>query len=623
MNDLTVKSPAYTDASGTSKSTRDKDALTEELATAFQNLVTKMGTTVDAGTAAMASKAGLSNVNVESDQSYHQEASYRDNSPPDRENSSAGDHNDYHDDPYKGERQDSNRDTSVSNRSDDRGRDDAPARTDNSSDRSESRADDKGDRSSDNSNESKHSDNQGSDKGSDNNQNAADGDNNSGQQEASAESANPAANAADGGAQTGNQGATAQASALAGNITAVEALANAGSQAAANTTKTQTTNNATLVNAGTQGLGAEGQASEQGKAAAMQGLAGGSTQKSKGQAQQGANASATQGQANANTAQTAGANQANAGAQNANTDNAGKQAADLAKTLGNTGQVQVNVEVTDEADSFSSRPTSSLTAATVSGDSSKNQSGAGQNNGSNQSGNQNAAAAMAQNTQNAQNQNQQAGGSSGQGGNVAQLGDARGAAQATGQTGGTATAQTGEGSATTTNTATGGTATGQHTQQTQQTAETQAKNPLRNPLPGQSVTDQVSVKISKALAAGNDKIKIQLSPAELGRVEVKMELTNDGRAMAVVSADNRETLDLLRRDASDLQKALAEAGIDLSSSDMEFNLSGQEGQMAENEAGSMGSGRGGEEEEISGDQGEVMMAHEMGVLANGRIDVRA
>ena len=283
------------------------------------------------------------------------------------------------------------------------------------------------------------------------------------------------------------------------------------------------------------------------------------------------------------------------------------------------------MEVTDEAASFSSRPSSSLSATAVTGDASKNQSGAGQNNNSNQNGNQNAGAGMAQNAQNNQNQNQQAGGSSGQASNVAQLGDARGAAQTTGQTGTTTTAQVSEGGATNANSATGGTAPAQQSQQTQQTAEAQAKNPLRSALPGQSVTDQVSVKISKAMAAGNDKIRIQLSPAELGRVEVKMELTNDGRAMAVVSADNRETLDLLRRDASDLQKALADAGIDLSSSDMEFNLSGQEGQMAENESGSAGSGRGGEDlsavdEDV---QSEVMMAHEMGVLANGRIDVRA
>jgi len=67
--------------------------------------------------------------------------------------------------------------------------------------------------------------------------------------------------------------------------------------------------------------------------------------------------------------------------------------------------------------------------------------------------------------------------------------------------------------------------------------------------------------------------------------------------------------------------------MDLDSGDLNFNLRGQENEMAED---SKGRGElGGPDEEVTGDEPEdqledgVMLAHEGGLLANGRIDVRA
>ncbi|MCK5777652.1 MAG: flagellar hook-length control protein FliK, partial [Rhodospirillales bacterium] len=170
---------------------------------------------------------------------------------------------------------------------------------------------------------------------------------------------------------------------------------------------------------------------------------------------------------------------------------------------------------------------------------------------------------------------------------------------------------------------------GQQTQQTQQTRETQPQHQTqqaqRANAQGGSVTEQVSVKITKALQAGTDKISIQLKPSDLGRVDVKMELTHDGRVMTVVTAEKQDTLDLLRRDSSELQKALADAG--LQSGDMEFNLKGQEQQSAEAEGdGASGTSNGeadlAEEAETDINDG-VMSAWESGIFANGRVDMRA
>ena len=164
----------------------------------------------------------------------------------------------------------------------------------------------------------------------------------------------------------------------------------------------------------------------------------------------------------------------------------------------------------------------------------------------------------------------------------------------------------------------------QQTQQSQQAQQTQQTARPQQPLQS-SVAEQVSVKITKALQAGQDRITIRLNPAELGRVEVKMELTHDGRTTAIVTADNRDTLEMLRRDSSDLQKALEEGGLQLSNNDMQFNLRGEEGQMAEDGDGK--SGTGSDEEELADDfieqEPEIIFAHEGGLLINGRLDVRA
>ncbi|TCS62141.1 flagellar hook-length control protein FliK [Varunaivibrio sulfuroxidans] len=95
------------------------------------------------------------------------------------------------------------------------------------------------------------------------------------------------------------------------------------------------------------------------------------------------------------------------------------------------------------------------------------------------------------------------------------------------------------------------------------------------------VAEQVSVQITKALADGLDKIRIQLRPASMGRVDVQIELSRDGHVSAVISADNKHTLDMLKQDSRELQKALQDAGLQAGTGDLTFNL---------NENGAQGGG---------------------------------
>lgn len=114
--------------------------------------------------------------------------------------------------------------------------------------------------------------------------------------------------------------------------------------------------------------------------------------------------------------------------------------------------------------------------------------------------------------------------------------------------------------------------------------------PSRPPIPPRVLTDQISVQIRKSVGQGEDHIKIQLKPAELGRVEIKLDVAHDGRVHATITADRPETLDLLQRDARGLQQALHDAGLKSDNGSLSFNLGG--GNASGQERASVADGRG-------------------------------
>jgi flagellar hook-length control protein FliK len=65
-----------------------------------------------------------------------------------------------------------------------------------------------------------------------------------------------------------------------------------------------------------------------------------------------------------------------------------------------------------------------------------------------------------------------------------------------------------------------------------------------------------------------------LYPADLGRVEVRLEWADDGALRAVISAERSETLDLLQRDSRALDRALQDAGLKTDSGSLSFDLRG-------------------------------------------------
>jgi flagellar hook-length control protein FliK len=106
-----------------------------------------------------------------------------------------------------------------------------------------------------------------------------------------------------------------------------------------------------------------------------------------------------------------------------------------------------------------------------------------------------------------------------------------------------------------------------------------APKPASAPARGapQPAVDQVAVQIRKAAAAGKDSIQIRLNPAELGRVDVKLEFQSDGGVRAVVAVERPETLELLQRDARGLERALADAGFRGGQASLSFEMQNQGG----------------------------------------------
>ncbi|MFM2130533.1 MAG: hypothetical protein RL477_2079, partial [Pseudomonadota bacterium] len=100
-----------------------------------------------------------------------------------------------------------------------------------------------------------------------------------------------------------------------------------------------------------------------------------------------------------------------------------------------------------------------------------------------------------------------------------------------------------------------------------------APSTTRNPAP--VPLEDVAVHIARAASSGSDQITIKLKPAALGQIDVKLELTDDGRVAAVVTADRADTLDMLARDAKSLERALADAGLKADSGSLQFNLRGE------------------------------------------------
>lgn len=89
----------------------------------------------------------------------------------------------------------------------------------------------------------------------------------------------------------------------------------------------------------------------------------------------------------------------------------------------------------------------------------------------------------------------------------------------------------------------------------------------------------LAVQIAVKSDGGDKQFDIRLDPPELGRVEVKLTIDDQGRAQAHLAVEKPQTLDMLQNDRSNLERALKDSGVDLSQNGLNFSLKGQDHQQ--------------------------------------------
>jgi flagellar hook-length control protein FliK len=96
--------------------------------------------------------------------------------------------------------------------------------------------------------------------------------------------------------------------------------------------------------------------------------------------------------------------------------------------------------------------------------------------------------------------------------------------------------------------------------------------------------EQVGITMARMVKTGMTQFEMQMHPADLGKVEIKLEINQDGLVRATVTADNPAAYAALQKDASSLEKILQQAGLETDANSLSFNLRDGEAQPQQQEA---------------------------------------
>ncbi|MBL8551386.1 MAG: flagellar hook-length control protein FliK [Hyphomonadaceae bacterium] len=101
-----------------------------------------------------------------------------------------------------------------------------------------------------------------------------------------------------------------------------------------------------------------------------------------------------------------------------------------------------------------------------------------------------------------------------------------------------------------------------------QTAPAAAAPSLRTASPAAQVAQQIVRRVEN----GATTFDLRLDPPELGRVEVRLEMSRDHRVVAHIVADDASALQHLVRSAREIESALQSAGLELTQNGLSFDL---------------------------------------------------
>ncbi|KYG97504.1 flagellar hook-length control protein FliK, partial [Bradyrhizobium sp. DOA1] len=85
----------------------------------------------------------------------------------------------------------------------------------------------------------------------------------------------------------------------------------------------------------------------------------------------------------------------------------------------------------------------------------------------------------------------------------------------------------------------------------------------------------IPIEIAAAIRSGKSRFDISLDPAELGKIDVRINIDRNGQVTSHLTVEKAETLQMLRQDAPQLQRALDDAGFKTGSSGLSFSLRDQ------------------------------------------------
>jgi flagellar hook-length control protein FliK len=85
----------------------------------------------------------------------------------------------------------------------------------------------------------------------------------------------------------------------------------------------------------------------------------------------------------------------------------------------------------------------------------------------------------------------------------------------------------------------------------------------------------LALEIAVSARSGKSRFDIRLDPADLGRIDVRIDVDRNGQVTSHLTVEKPETLSMLRQDAPQLQRALDDAGLKTGSGGLQFTLRDQ------------------------------------------------
>jgi len=137
-----------------------------------------------------------------------------------------------------------------------------------------------------------------------------------------------------------------------------------------------------------------------------------------------------------------------------------------------------------------------------------------------------------------------------------------------------------------------------------------------------AVASTVAVDIARFARQGETRFEIRLDPPELGRVDVRLRVADDGTVRAHLFVERSETLDLFMRDARALERALEQQGLKTGNGGLEFSLSSDGGQQASSEDAPSGGATASGEVEESDTTDRAIAQYQFRSAQDGRVDFR-